>query len=191
MSKKFTNLTIIIIILTIICIGCGCIGEEKEDKKNNGIEEELENGFGNMTLSSPEFENGEKIPAKYTADGEDISPPLTFDEIPENAQSLALIMDDPDAPGGTWVHWIVWNIPPEFIGLSEGEIIPFPHGTNDFGTLDYGGPSPPSGTHRYYFKLYALDIMLELEEGATKKQLLDAMEGHVLAKAVLMGKYSR
>ena len=188
MSIQLTNLTIIILIITIIFSVCGCIGE---DKNNDNNEEELEKGFGNMTLSSPAFENGEKIPAKYTADGEDISPPLTFGEIPKNAQSLALIMDDPDAPGSTWVHWLVWNIPPDRNDLSEGEKLPFTHGTNDFGTLVYGGPSPPSGTHRYYFKLYALDIMLDLEEGATKKQLLEAMDGHELAKAVLMGKYNR
>jgi hypothetical protein len=142
-------------------------------------------------LSSSAFENGRSIPGEYTCDEADVSPPLTFGEIPENAKSLALIMDDPDAPMGTWVHWVIWNILPNITGLSKGENITFPQGTNDFGKQEYGGPCPPSGTHRYFFKLYALDTMLELEAGATKNQLEEAMSGHIIAQGQLMGTYSR
>lgn len=116
---------------------------------------------------------------------------MSFSDIPENAKSLALIVDDPDAPMGTWVHWVVWNIPPNTTGFSKGENITLPQGKNDFGKLDYGGPCPPSGTHRYYFKLYALNAMLNLETGVTKKQLEDAMSGHIIEKVELMGTYSR
>jgi len=144
-----------------------------------------------MKLSSTAFENGGAIPAEYTCDGADVSPALSFSDIPENAKSLALIVDDPDAPMGTWVHWVVWNIPPNTTGFSKGENITFQQGKNDFGKLDYGGPCPPSGTHRYYFKLYALDTMLNLETGVTKKHLEDAMSGHIIEKVELMGTYSR
>ena len=167
-----------ITITFIIIVSIGCVEEEQRR-------------FGNMKLSSQAFENGGSIPREYTCDDIDVSPPLTFSEVPENAKSLALIMDDPDAPMGTWVHWLVWNIPQNNTGLSKGENITFPQGKNDFGKLYYGGPCPPSGTHRYYFKLYALDTMLDLAVGATKKQLEDAMKGHIVEEAQLMGTYSR
>lgn len=144
-----------------------------------------------MELSSSAFEENGTIPSDYTCDGTDVSPALTFNVIPNNTKSLAVIMDDPDAPMRTWVHWLVWNIPPDISGFSKGENITYPQGKNDFGKLDYGGPCPPSGTHRYFFKLYALDTMLELEEGANKKQLESAMPGHIIEEAQLMGKYSR
>lgn len=144
-----------------------------------------------MKLSSSAFENEGAIPSEYTCDGADVSPSLTFSAIPENTKSLALIMDDPDAPVGTWVHWLVWNIPPNITGFSKGENITYPQGKNDFGKLDYGGPCPPSGTHRYFFKLYALDTTLKLNEGSTKKQLESAMSGHIIEEAQLMGTYSR
>ncbi|MFW6120451.1 MAG: YbhB/YbcL family Raf kinase inhibitor-like protein, partial [Petrotogales bacterium] len=134
-----------------------------------------------MKLSSPAFENEESIPNEYTCEGADVSPPLMFSEIPEDTKSLALIVDDPDAPMGTWVHWVIWNIPPDTISFSKGENITFPQGKNDFGKQKYGGPCPPSGTHRYFFKLYALDTMFDLEAGATKKQLEKAMSGHIIA----------
>jgi Raf kinase inhibitor-like YbhB/YbcL family protein len=137
------------------------------------------------------------IPERYTCDGTDVSPDLAWTGIPEGTRSLALICDDPDAPMGTWVHWVLFNIPPDETGLpaevapeaslSNGAI----HGTNDFSRLGYGGPCPPGGTHRYYFKLYALDTKLNLDSGATKAQLEDAMESHILAEGQLMGKYSR
>ena len=137
------------------------------------------------------------IPAKYTCDGDDMSPPLKWVGAPEGTKSIALISDDPDAPVGTWVHWVLWNLPPTARELAEG--VPakpqLPDGTrqgvSDFGRPGYGGPSPPSGTHRYYFKVYALDAMLDLPNSTRKADLLKAMKGHVLAEGQLMGKYSR
>jgi Raf kinase inhibitor-like YbhB/YbcL family protein len=144
-----------------------------------------------MKLSSLAFEDNGTIPSEYTCDGADISPPLSFSSIPVNTKSLALIVDDPDAPMGTWVHWLVWNIPVNKTGFSEGENITYMQGKNDFGTSDYGGPCPPSGTHRYFFKLYALDTTLKLNQGSTKKQLESAMSGHILEEAQLIGTYTR
>ena len=167
---------IIITFITIVSIGCI---EEKQKEVDN------------MKLSSPAFENGGAIPVEYTCDGADVFPILSFSDVPENAKSLALIVDDPDAPMGTWVHWLVWNIPANKTGFSKGENITFPQGKNDFGKLDYGGPCPPSGTHRYYFKLYALDTMLDLNKGSTKKQLESAMSEHVIEEVQLMGTYTR
>ena len=148
-------------------------------------------------LTSTAFAPGEPIPPKYTCDGQDISPPLQWSDPPQGTQNLALICDDPDAPVGTWVHWVLYNLPaqarslpeavPSQAELSDGSR----HGKNGWGRLDYGGPCPPSGTHRYFFKLYALDTVLDLEAGADKKQVLQAMEGHILAQAELMGVYSR
>jgi len=145
--------------------------------------------FGNMKISSPAFENEGTIPAEYTCDGTDVSPPLTFTNLPNNTKSLALIVDDPDA--NTWVHWLVWNIPPNTTGFSKGENIAFLQGKNDFGNQKYDGPCPPSGTHRYFFKLYALDTMLDLKSGATRAQSEAAMSGHIIEKAQLIGTYSK
>ena len=150
-----------------------------------------------LVITSSAFSEGEAIPNRYTCDGPDVSPDLAWSGIPEGAASLALICDDPDAPMGTWVHWVLFNIPAGADGLPAG--IPSDaalengarHGTNDFRRLGYGGPCPPGGTHRYFFKLYALDTMLELDSGITKGQLLEAMEGHILAEGQLMGIYSR
>jgi len=150
-----------------------------------------------MKIESPSFKDGDFIPAKYTCDGSDISPPLDWSGIPEKAKSLALISDDPDAPMGTWVHWVIYNIPPDEKGLPEGlppeKTLPnrARQGVNDFRKIGYGGPCPPGGTHRYFFKLYALDKVLELGPGITKKKLLDAMEGHIIAEAQLIGRYKR
>jgi len=158
---------------------------------NIGCVEDQQNRFGNIKLLSSAFEDGEAIPSEYTCDGSDISPPLSFSSIPENTKSLALIVDDPDAPTGTWVHWLVWNIPANKSSFSKGENITFPQGKNDFGDLNYGGPCPPSGTHRYFFKLYAVDTMLNINEGATKEQLELSMSGHIIEEAQLIGTYSR
>jgi Raf kinase inhibitor-like YbhB/YbcL family protein len=151
-----------------------------------------------MTLTSKAFRDGEVIPKQHTADGADLSPPLAWTGIPEGAKSLALICDDPDAPTGTWVHWVLWNLPPETRELPQGvpakETLPSgaKQGKNDFRKVGYNGPAPPPGSaHRYYFKLYALDATLDLAPGATKKQLLDAMGSRVLAQGQLMGKYQR
>lgn len=150
-----------------------------------------------MELKSPEIEDGAMIPKKYTCDGPDISPPLKWTSAMEGTKTFALICDDPDAPGGTWVHWVVFNIPSNANELTEG-ISPLKQlpsgakqGTNDFGKIGYGGPCPPSGTHRYYFKIYSLDKDLDLEAGATKSQLIKAMNGHILGEAQLIGRYRR
>lgn len=156
-------------------------------------------GGGKMSIAvkSSAFEEGGMIPRKYTCDGPDLSPPLSWSGIPEGAKSIALICDDPDAPMGTWVHWVAYNLPAESKGLPEGVAIQEKiagggaQGINDFRRIGYGGPCPPGGTHRYFFKLYALDAKLDLSGKVTKAQLLKAMEGHVLAEGQLMGKYSR
>jgi len=144
-----------------------------------------------MNLKSSAFKNMEFIPPKYTADGEDISPPLQIENVPEVAKSLVLIVDDPDAPIGNWDHWIVFNIPSGTSKIPEGETPEGLRGTNDFGRLDWGGPAPPSGVHRYFFKLYALDTILDIKEGARKKEIEKTMKGHILAQATLIGKYAR
>ena len=150
-----------------------------------------------MIIKSSAFVEGGMIPSKYTCDERDISPPLEWKDVPAGVKSFALICDDPDAPGGIWVHWVVYNIPSNISRLEEN-IKPEPgakntmlQGSNSWSRTGYGGPCPPSGTHRYYFKLYALDEMLSLKPGMSKMQLLDAMKGHVLAEAQLMGKYKR
>lgn len=142
-----------------------------------------------LTVTSTAFSAGDMIPSKYTCDGANINPPLDIQGIPENAKCLALIVDDPDAPAGTWVHWVVWNISvTEFI---EENTAPGKEGLNDFRKHQYGGPCPPSGTHRYFFKVYALDALLELPEETKKDGLEKAMSGHVLATGELMGLYKR
>jgi Raf kinase inhibitor-like YbhB/YbcL family protein len=147
---------------------------------------------GELSLSSPAFENMGRIPREYTCDGRDVNPPLRFAGIPSDAASLALIVEDPDAPLGTFDHWIVWNIP-VVDGIAEGSI---PHGAvqgrNGFGNNSYGGPCPPRGSmHRYVFKLYALKTDLELPAGSTKSEVEKAMEGKVLAQTQLIGIYGR
>lgn len=150
-----------------------------------------------MKLISSVFDEGAMIPSKYTCDGADVSPPLKWGELPDGTKSLALICDDPDAPVGTWVHWVYYDIPaeteglPENVATNERPVEGGTQGINDFRKIGYGGPCPPGGTHRYYFKLYALDIPLNLSSGATKKQLLKAMENHIIGQAQLMGKYRR
>jgi hypothetical protein len=150
-----------------------------------------------MVITCPAFPPGEMIPAVYTCDGQDLSPPLQWAEAPPGTRSLALISDDPDAPVGTWVHWVVWNIPATVNSLEENqpkkESLPggARQGTNDFRRIGYGGPCPPSGTHRYTFRLYALDTTLDLPASTTRAQLEKAMKRHVLAEAELMGKYRR
>jgi len=150
-----------------------------------------------MNLTSSAFQNSGMIPGKYTCDGVNVSPPLVWDAVPEGTKSLALICDDPDAPMGTWVHWVYYDIPPGTGGLPEN-VGPQEHtansakqGINDFRKIGYGGPCPPSGTHRYYFKIYALDAVLNLDPGATKEQLVKKMDNHILGQAQLVGKYKR
>ena len=144
-----------------------------------------------LTLTSPEFEPNSLIPEKYTCLDSDINPPLAIENIPQDTVSLALIMDDPDAPVGTWDHWIVWNIlPTEMIeenSVPEGST----QGKNSWGRNNYGGPCPPSGTHRYFFKLYALDTRLDLDASATKQDLENRMDGHIIEKTEMIGLFSK
>lgn len=150
-----------------------------------------------MHLTSNAIIQGQPIPRKCTCDGSDTSPALAWANAPQATQSFALITDDPDAPGGTWVHWVIWNIPPTAHALPEGMPASAKladgsqQGKNSWPKIGYGGPCPPSGTHRYFFKLYALDKLLDLPPGATKEQLLAAMNKHVLGQAELMGTYQR
>jgi Raf kinase inhibitor-like YbhB/YbcL family protein len=150
-----------------------------------------------IQITSTAYDDGGLIPAKHTCDGEDVSVPLQWTGVPQAAKSIALISDDPDAPVGTWVHWVLFNLPVETVELAGAipadQILPSGarQGTNDFGSIGYGGPCPPGGTHRYFFKIYALDTMLTLQAGATKQQLLKAMTGHILAQGQLIGKYKR
>jgi Raf kinase inhibitor-like YbhB/YbcL family protein len=142
---------------------------------------------GGFRLSSPDFNAGGFIPAQFTADGANVPPRLKFAGVPAGTRSLALIVEDPDAPSGTFTHWIIWNIPPGAKSVTGGEGT---EGANDFGGEGYGGPQPPSGTHRYFFRLSALDTVLQIPPGATRKELETAMKGHVIATAELMGRYS-
>jgi Raf kinase inhibitor-like YbhB/YbcL family protein len=150
-----------------------------------------------IKVTSSVFKDGEIIPRRHACDGADISPPLSWTSVPGGAKTIALICDDPDAPVGTWVHWVLFNLP---AGVKElAEAVPpdrdlangGKQGLNDWRRIGYGGPCPPGGTHRYFFKLYALDTVLNLQPGATKAELLRAMEGHILAQGQLMGKYRR
>ncbi len=142
-----------------------------------------------MKLTSPEFQNNKLIPKKFTCQGDDVSPPLIIEDIPAEAKSLALIVDDPDATTGAWVHWVVFDIP--VVSKIEENSIPGKQGTNDFGRKDYGGPCPPSGTHRYFFKIYALAEKLNLDEGIRKEDLEEIMQEHVLEKTELIGLYKK
>jgi len=174
---------VILLLLGVVLFGC----ESREPT-------ETENAKGkkmDIKVTSPAFGEGEFIPAEYTADGRNISPPIAWSPVPKGTN------DDPDAPVGTWVHWVVYNIPADVTSLEENvlpsETLPngAQQGTTDFGRIGYGGPAPPSGTHRYFFKVYALDTMLDIPTGATKRQVENAMQGHVLDEGQLIGKYAR
>ena len=145
-----------------------------------------------MKITSPVFSQNSPISSKYTCDGENISPPLQFSDVPDEAKSLVLICDDPDAPGRVFVHWTLWNIDPKTNEIGEGKVPSgATQGVTDFGQVGWGGPCPPSGTHRYFFKLYALDTTFEIPYQAKKEDIEKAMKGHVLAQAELVGKYTK
>jgi Raf kinase inhibitor-like YbhB/YbcL family protein len=171
-------------------VACGCQGNQSLSK--SGVEPMK------ITVTSTAFQEGETIPKQYTKDSKDVSPPLKWDSAPDGTKSFALICDDPDAPRGTWVHWVLFNLPADTRSLEEGvptsETLPngARQGKNDFGDVGYGGPKPPPGKrHRYFFKLYALDAALDLQSGATKAQVEGKMKGHVIGDGQLMGKYAR
>ena len=145
-----------------------------------------------LQITSPVFAAGGTIPVRYTCDGEDVSPPLAFGPVPPGTLSLALIVDDPDAPVGVWVHWVAWNIPPTTREIKENGLpASGVQGLNDWKRNNYGGPCPPSGTHRYFFRIYALDTVLNLPPSTTKAALERAMQGHILAQGELKGSYRR
>ena len=148
-------------------------------------------GDAKMKITSTAFHQGGNIPSEFTCDGTNANPPLHFDQVPAGAKSLALIIDDPDAPGGTFVHWLVWNIDPKTIDIGEHSVPPHAvQGKNGFGNSGYGGPCPPSSTHRYYFRVYALDVA-QLQGGFTQADLDSAMQGHIIGQGELIGRYSK
>jgi len=186
-TKKLSAVFPALVLLAVFVTACGMGGKEKFPEAPMNIQ-----------LASTAFANGQSIPQKYTCDGDDISPPLTWTGAPAGVKTFALITDDPDAPAGIWVHWVIYNLPPDATGLTEdtpkSDSLPngAKQGVNDFKNVGYGGPCPPPGkAHRYFFKLYALDTTLDLPSGATKADLLKAMDGHVLAQGQLMGTYQR
>ena len=146
-----------------------------------------------ITVSSTSFKNNEMIPSQYTCDSSNISPQIAWTKGPDDTRSYTLICDDPDAPAKTWVHWLVYNMPPSVTEIPENSkpMKDVMYGTTDFRRMDYGGPCPPSGIHHYHFKVYALDCILPLKPGATKPEIEKAMQGHILANGELVGLYSR
>jgi hypothetical protein len=179
---------LLILASLFVCVGC------------NQSPKEMQKGEAPMSieLTSTAFQPGAAIPKQYTGDGADLSPPLHWSQPPPSTKSIALICDDPDAPRGTWVHWVLFNLPAQIRELEEGAptaaTLPSgaKQGTNDFGKMGYGGPAPPKGkSHRYFFKLYALGVVVELPPGASKAQLEAEMKGHILAQGELMGTYKR
>ncbi len=182
------RITLVVVALPFLCSGC----QQPLDDDPAGRSGML------IRLTSPAFQSGATIPKEYTGDGDDKSPPLQWSEPPSGTRSLALICDDPDAPKGPWVHWVLFNLPAETRELEEG--LPTTEtlgngakqGKNDFGKIGYGGPAPPKGKpHRYFFKLYALDRTVNLSPGATKGEVVNAMKGHIRAEGELVGKYGR
>lgn len=190
----------------VLCCGCQRGGARMAGNENAAAEQggsgAEKPGAGaadkmSLRLTSSAFQEGGLIPAEYTCAGANVSPPLKWGDVPAETKALALVVDDPDAPRGTWVHWVVYNLPAATRELAAGvpAQVELPgggrQGRNDFGQTAYGGPCPPSGTHRYYFKLYALNARLDLPPGATKQDLLRAMYGHILDEGQLMGRFKK
>lgn len=187
----------LVAILVVVLAAAGVIlliNRSKPDNNGEGLPlpANQEETSINMTISSPAFKANQSIPAKYTCDGDGVNPPLQFSGVPAQAKSLALIVDDPDAPSGDWTHWLVWNINPETAGIAEGSTPrEATEGTTSFGSTGYGGPCPPSGQHHYRFTLYALDSKLDLPTRTTGDGLKQAMQGHIVGQAEVIGVYGR
>jgi len=186
--RKTEAVPTVVIVLVAGLLGC----KSEEEGKMGKVE------VAAIRLASPAFLQGTAIPKEFTADGDNVSPPLRWDDVPFGTKSIALVCEDPDAPRGTFVHWVIFNIAPETRELPRG--VPASgklaygslQGRNDFGKIGYGGPAPPRGpSHRYFFRIYALDRMLDLEPGCTRDQLADAMAGHIVAEGEMMGTYGR
>ena len=196
MRKDMTTHKAELMLVPIMIFLSACGGEPQPPTTTTAPQEQAEGAKMELDVTSTAFEEGDSIPARYTCDGLEVSPPLSWASVPRDTQSLALIADDPDAPRRTFVHWVIYNLPPDARRLPED--VPnrqtLPSGArqdvNGAGSVGYMGPCPPSGTHRYFFKVYALDTRLGLGD-ATKEALLGAMEGHVLAEGHLMGTYQR
>ena len=192
MRKSFAILSFAVLNLLFI----SCAGRPQPVAQQPAADKPKENS-GVVKLTSAAFKEGQPIPATYTCKGVNVSPPLEWSGVPKTARTIAIIADDPDAPSGTWVHWVLYNLPADNIGLVEN--VPVTEnlkaggfqGKNDFGKIGYSGPCPPSGTHRYFFKIYALDAELPLKAGATKAEVEKAMEGHIVAQGQLMGTFGR
>ena len=188
-----SSLVMICAVLMLVFLSCGNRQPKAQPPATNAPKEEKPE----IKLTSTAFKEGQPIPRTYTCDGVNVSPPLEWSGVPKTAKTLSIICDDPDASPDTWVHWVLYNLPADNIGIVES--MPATEkllaggfqGTNDFEKIGYGGPCPPSGTHHYFFKIYALDGELSLKAGATKAELVKAMEGHILLQGQLMGTYKR
>lgn len=191
--NRVASVVVFIFLFVGILLISGCIQNQKSEKSVDKETPEAGKGDENMDIQnikifSSAFESNGTIPKRYTCKGENINPPLEFEGIPEETESLVLIMDDPDAPMKTFTHWIVWNIEP--VAKIDEDSIPGVEGINDFRKIGYGGPCPPSGTHRFFFRVYALNKQLELKAGSGRKELESEMIGHIIAEGELMGKFS-
>ncbi len=184
MKKHGIDLSLVLC-AAILLIMAGCTQKGTPGTTQGGDEMTIQ-------ITSTAFTEGGNIPRLYTCDDQNVSPPLAWTGVPSNTVSLDLIMDDPDAPAGTWVHWVLFNLPADANGLAQGKNGGGIEGINDFKKSGYGGPCPPRGSnHRYFIKLYALDVKLDLKPGANKSQVESAMKGHILAQGQLMGRYGR
>lgn len=186
-----------VVLVPAILVSIACTNRQQQAAQPQVTPATQQQQKSELKLTSTAFKEGEAIPRGYTCDGANISPPLEWIGVPKTAKSIAIIADDPDAPAGTWVHWVLYNLPADGLGLIENtpqtETLNGggAQGKNDFNKIGYGGPCPPSGTHRYFFNFYALDSELTLKPGATKAEVEKAMEGHIVGQAQLMGTYSR
>jgi len=188
MATKRLFWVLIFVVLAAVALGAFYLWRQRGGRGSAGPIE----GSVSMKITSSEFENNGSIPGRFTCDGANINPPLAIAGTPAEAKTLALIVDDPDAAMGAWTHWTVWNIDPAVTAISENSVPSGAvEGVTDFGRPGYGGPCPPSGEHRYFFKIYALDLVLDLQAAAGVGELEKAMDGHVLDKAGLIGTYIR
>jgi Raf kinase inhibitor-like protein, YbhB/YbcL family len=189
--SKYLKIILLLFLITVTII-FGVLFLKNKNSSLEPIKKIAINNSNNMIISSPAFLEGNKIPDSYGCHGQDVNPPLKFSGVPTEAKSLVLLVDDPDAPSGDWVHWLVFNINPQTESVDENSV---PNGAvvgiNSFGDKKYGGPCPPMGTHHYKFKLYALDEVLTLADSTEKSELIKAMNNHVIASSVLTGTYSR